>query len=236
MQGGNEECSNTDFMLYSIPSMIGYDDECVINIQIVPQFNQLNYNEIVVKSLFDSYILTHVEKSCDNHTKFANKPTFTYVIALNQEKPYEINWTKLLHENHEFMKQMIYDSIYDKYSVEHLQYHEAFKTCVNVLSDKKPSKVIDIIMNDKIHVKQTGDIDKCPPYIKCALQKIALLIDMGSSSKQKHETLLNYTDRETFLDLFDHELSRSVRNYVGLPDEDEDKDDAASEDTNEAAT
>lgn len=222
MQGGNEECSNSDFMVHSNHSMVGYDDACVINIQIVPQFNELNYNNIVVTTLFESYILTNVEKSSENYTRFANKPIYNYVIALNQETPYELNWTVLLRENQEFMKQMLYDSIYDKYSVEHIQYHEAFKTCVNALLDKKPSRVIDIILNEKIIVTNGRDKDGCPPYITKALQHIAFLIDTSSSLKQKQKILIDHTECETFITLFDHMLNSSVRKYVGLPDDEDD--------------
>ena len=60
-------------------NLIGYDENIVIISYIKPQFNSLNYNEILVNSIFDTYLINNVKKNdkegniSENYKRFYGK-------------------------------------------------------------------------------------------------------------------------------------------------------------------
>jgi hypothetical protein len=69
---------NDNFYTHKNFVLIGYDEDNVIIAYIKPQFNSLNYNEILVNSIFHTHLVTNVKKMkedriSENYNKFYGK-------------------------------------------------------------------------------------------------------------------------------------------------------------------
>lgn len=54
--------NNKEYNLYKIFNLIAYNNKEVIICYIKPQFNNLNYNETLLNSIFDTFLIKNLEK------------------------------------------------------------------------------------------------------------------------------------------------------------------------------
>ena len=65
---------------------MAYSEKYIINIIIKPQFNKLNFNEVIFNGIFNSYILNN--SSSDNNIKrYDNKKIITCIFTLEFIEP-----------------------------------------------------------------------------------------------------------------------------------------------------
>lgn len=112
---------NQSFKINQSYNLIGYDDKNVIIGYIKPQFNDINYNEILKNSIFDIYLLKNVNKSNDrqqvesnNYMRFNNKNIIISVFSIDLKTPYYIKFidkdnNDLIDDNISEIKTMIYE-------------------------------------------------------------------------------------------------------------------------------
>jgi hypothetical protein len=67
--------------------LIGHNQENVYLVYIKPQFNDLNYYEIMTKAVFDTYLVKNItDKQEENYKRFGNKRIITVVFSTNGSK------------------------------------------------------------------------------------------------------------------------------------------------------
>ena len=64
--------NNNNFKIFKKYTIIAYSEKYVINIIIKPQFNKLNFNEVIFDGIFNSYILNN-SLSENNKKRYDNK-------------------------------------------------------------------------------------------------------------------------------------------------------------------
>lgn len=115
---------NNNFIMGGKFNIIGYDENIVIISYIKPQFNSLNYNEILVNSIFDTYLINNVKKYKkeneinENYKRFYGKKVITCIFTLDRNEPYYIDWFDAIKNNNEIIKDRIYCNIIEKYKLE----------------------------------------------------------------------------------------------------------------------
>ena len=99
-QGGSKE-----FRLSTKCQLIGYNDASVVLCYVKPWFNE---NEIKIKSLLDSFILSNVsDENEKNKMKYDEKKVYCCFISLDKEEPIFIEWC--LKDVKEKIKKCLFD-------------------------------------------------------------------------------------------------------------------------------
>ena len=150
--------------------IIANSNKYVIHFQIKPQFNMLNFNEIMFDAIFANFFLQNIDEENNNNEKFGGKKIISCVISLDFEKPvfYEFNIDK----NDIVVKNCIRDYLITKYESNHEIIYEKFLYESDKNKIKKENDAL--IMYNGIQAK-----DKLPRYIKDYYHDIGKKIEIN---------------------------------------------------------
>ena len=203
--------TNDLFFLKNEVRMIGYNEKSIFNMYIKPQFNDLNFNEFLVTSLLDTYLLCNLDSKSDNFKRFGNKPVVSYVLSLNKDIIYEINWTDLLRENRTSIQKLLYDKIYEIFSSKHTQFYETFLGIIDSKKFKTPISILE-------HCENKFNDKAYPPYLTKAWHDISNKLEDCDIKEERDDVLRKYTNKEVFIRLFDSKLKRSLESFLIIDD------------------
>ena len=85
----------------------------VFNIILKPQYNKLNFNEIMLESILNTHLLLNL-KNTENYKRYNNKNIINCLITLDLEEPLFINWDNIL-EHNDIILNLIKNSMYKHY-------------------------------------------------------------------------------------------------------------------------
>jgi len=163
----NFEGKNNQFELSKKLNLIGYNDEYVLLVYIKPQFNNLNYNELLIENIFDTFLIKNLKKSNDededsenkilnDNKKFRGKKIVGIVLTTDLDEPYFINWVNsdgedLIEKSQTYIKEVILKKIIlEKYiedsRVLHYFYHYWLEEIKSTGEINKPDEIINIII------------------------------------------------------------------------------------------
>ena len=188
-----------EFNLYNNMDMIGYDDKIVYNLYIKPQFNDLNFNEFLVESLLDTYKLSNLNKESENFKRFSNKQIISYVLSLNKDIMYEINWTDIVRENKEYIHKIVHDILYEMFSNKHSQYYDTFMNVIKSKNFKEPIEHCQTLFNSD---------PRYPKYLDNAWNSLLDRIE--------DDEPLEALQKDTFIKLFNKNLKRSLKTFIEM--------------------
>jgi hypothetical protein len=222
--------TNKDYNIYKMFSIIGYDDTTVYVIYIKPQLNDLNYNEFLMTSIYDTFIIQnirepldindkHYEKHLNDYKKFGSKTIQSIVFTADNDKYYTYKWSNsanddLIHNNKNILIEQLSNGLIDKYLSESnaifnfYKYHK--RNSINTI----PDKIIKDIIN-AVKTELNKFPDKLPPYyVFKFFEGIGFAL---SREKNNKVTLLNmYDDREYFNNELKEVITESVNDYFGI--------------------
>ena len=222
---------NENFNIIQKFNLIGYDDANVIICYIKPQFNSLNYNKILMDSIFDTYLVNNVKKYDDknkiteNYNKFNGKKVLTCIFTLDNNEPYYIDWNNILYNNNEIIREAIFIEIMEKYKLEtnclfyFYNYWRIF--CPN--TEKNPSDFIRFLKEKHDENKKVPFII-FPKYIDDFISQIEFEIISIKGKTNKEQVLKNYDDKDYFRKKIEQKLEISIKRHLGITindDEDE---------------
>ena len=219
---------NDSFIISKNFSLIGYDDENVVIGYIKPQFNSLNYNEILMTSIFDTYLIQNVKKIgkegniSDNYKKFYGKKVISCVFTLDKNEPYYIDWGNLIGENIPIIKNTIYLNVMEKYKLENnmVYYFYNYWRSYCPEDDRKPSNFIKFLEEKLNEHEKNLLLYKFPTYLKEFLYYIQFELD--NCKKTQRECLLKkYENSIYFLEKIETKLEVSLRRYLAIYESDE---------------
>jgi len=217
------------FIIYAKFNLIGYDNENVIICYVKPQFNSLNYNEILMNSMFDTHLISNLKDTeSNNYKKFYGKKIITCVLTLDNIEPTFIEWTDmdgndLIKQNIEKFTNVIYLSVMEKYKrqTNSLYYFYIYWREYCPENERKPISFIYFL-------KQKLEIFKnifFPKYIDDFFTQIENEIEFTKGKTNKENVLKKYDEKEEFTKQLERKLDNSVKRWLEIPiDEDSDSD------------
>lgn len=226
--------NNNDYKINKKCELIGYDDENVYNIYIKPNLSDLNYNQILIDSIFDSYLITNIKKYkkddefeddeqrksiLNNYKRFNNKNIKTVIFALNMNNHIIIDWKNenenLITKYDRFILEKIKEKIINKYNIESKCIYYLYKYYINKLKDKilTSEEIIENIINNFKNYKY---IDEIPSFILQFLYKIDTKIEDCNDEIDKKIIIDKYNNKDYFVNELDKLMIKSVHNFLGI--------------------
>jgi len=211
--------SNKDyFNIVNKYNLISYNDNTVLIFYIKPQFNDLNYYEILLDSIFDTYLLKNIKKDTDNYKKYNNKKIITVVMSYDKEEPFIIDWCQnnedLINDNKNIIKQYIKDGLYFYFNSFHKKiysyYIYKYRELKNI--NYEPVHIIDEIKDDL-------DDDKCPSYIRDIFVNIYEKVEDEVDKEEQLKILDKYTNEEVLINILHNKLKKTIDSFLReIPD------------------
>lgn len=226
--------NNDNFKLYKHFSLIGYDDTTVIICYLKPQFNELNYNEVLMNSIFDTHLIKNINPDKKDYVtcydKLNRKNVITTILTLDKIEPYYIDWTDVdgcdvIINNVDLIKQTIYSNIMEKYKLENndifyfFKYHR--KYCP--VATRKPIDFIDYLK--KFLASKCNEENKIPTYIGDFFSHIGFKLEDCKGKTEKENILIEYENKTYFLEKLEQKLDIYVRHFLGMNVVRDDEDD-----------
>lgn len=220
---------NNDFDIYKKFNLIGYDNDRIIIVYLKPQFNELNYNDIIVESIYDTFIIKNIksvsnndksnkdyDKFLEDYKKFNNKYIYTVVFSLDNNKYQIFEWKNIINNqdlisNNNIIFEQLKNKLIKKYIIESkyiINYYNYYKL---KYINYHPDKMIKNIIND---YKNEKKYDKMPPFILKFFQKIQY--DLSYNKNKKIEILSNYDNNEFFMSKLEEVIIESIEEYLGI--------------------
>ena len=217
---------SSDFEIYKKFNIIAYNDNTVLICYIKPQFSQLNYNEIMIESIFDTFLIKNVVKMEDdqisgNYNKFNGKKILTCILSFDCDKPFIFNWNDtntsedLIIKNDNIIKNILKDDLFSSFEMKNNNIYSFYKHYFEEFKNNEPIIIITKIINKYQEIKDKDKHIKFPQYIDELFFEIKSSIRKKNIEKQL-EILNNYTIREKFNDELKSYLQEAVNNYFNL--------------------
>jgi hypothetical protein len=214
---------NDNFLISKKFNLIGYDENNVIIAYEKPQFNSLNYNDIVVNSIFHAHLMNNVKEKnnkneiTENYKKFYGKKVITCIFTLERNEPYYIDWQDSIKNKVDVIKDRIYFNIMEKYKLEsnNLFYFYSYwrKFCPD--HEKKPSDFIRFL-KEKLEANKF-----LPKYIEEFISQIDFEIEISTGKKKKEQILVNYDHIDYFIEKIEKKLEINVKRYLVIKNNDD---------------
>lgn len=221
--------NTNDFELKKNFNLIGYDNENVFIIYITPQFNELNYNDILIDSIFDTYLFNTLNNiyntnlkpiNCD---KFGNKNIITILFTVDKDDYYTFEWKNndkdLIIENKKIIINKIKDKINNKYKIESKYILNFYKYYKNIFTEQKllPEKIINNIINE---LKKDPYYIKIPDFILKFFHTIENKIEDCNNKNEKLDIFNNYDNNKYFINKLNDTINKSIENFLGIEKDD----------------
>ena len=224
---------NDTFKVSKKFKVIGYDDNNVIICYIKPQFNSLNYNDILMDSIFDTYLMRNIKKYeikqdgnqvvSENYKRFSNKKIVICVFTLDRKEPYYIDWFDIIQTNTEIITNSIYSSIMEKYLLENSRIFYFYSYWRKFCPDNENTSSSNFIRFLKDKIQEVKGQTQIPCYIDDFFSHIEFEIKKCKGKNNKELILNNYDDKEYFYVQLKQILDISVRRYLGMHIEEDDE-------------
>lgn len=220
-----------DFIIYNTFNLIAYDNENVFILYFKPQLNGLNYNEILIDSIFDMHLINNVKKPAkhlkeieteqpilENFNKFNNKNIKTFIFTLNKNDYMIIDWNfnteNLISKNKDLITQKIKEKIYIYYFSQSNIIHNFYKNIKTQIINEKLS--IDLLIQNIIESFDNNNIKNkrnYPKFITSTLLKIQDYIYDCSNEHEKEIMINKYDNAVNFIRELEKYITRSINRY-----------------------
>jgi competence CoiA-like predicted nuclease len=232
--------------------LIGYDDNTVLIAYIKPQFNKLNYNQTLMDSVFDTYLVQNVKNEKDkdekdknkdekdknkNYKQFYNKNVICVVFSTDLDEIYYINWTNIknvlleiepainniITNNHLFIQNTIKTTIKTTYLFDTTMIYNFYKYWrKHCPEDIKSPSNIIYYILDKLDNVKKAKGD-LPAFITSFFNDIKFKISYLKNDKKAQTLVLKeYDNKHTFITYLEEILDISLNRYFGIKTNDDD--------------
>jgi hypothetical protein len=230
---------NDNYKVWRQFTLVGYDNDTVVVAYIKPQFNALNFNEVLINSIYDAYILNNIaqyEEECGikkvraNYTRFHGKKFVSCVFTLDRKEPYYITWwdgpTNLIEANSDMLKQLMYTHMDDYYSYENssIEYFYKYWRTNCPTEHSAPKKFIDLLLDEYNKMKDKNNEAKkhLPSYIDDFFRGIKGRLEFCSDKNQRKDILAQYDESAFFITNLNNTMSQSVKRFLNIEANDSD--------------
>jgi hypothetical protein len=197
-----------NFKMLGYYQILAYSDECVIHFIFKPQFNKLNFGDVMVDAIFNNFMLGG---SNDERGRYQNKKFVTCILSLDSNKPifYEFDTTRI-HNN-----LILYTKEYllNKFTNYHTILHEFYNYCYKNRPEFKSG--IEHTYNELSSYQ--SKISRLPTYMVEYFHTINTDIDRVKGDKKLTDEISNrVVSKELFLDMIRKDLEKAINNYLDI--------------------
>jgi hypothetical protein len=171
----------SEYKIYNIINIVGYNDTDIVLFKLKPQFSSLNYNEVLIESIYNHYLIRNTRGDINNHERFNGKNIKTCVLSLDLDKPYYIKWDD---NNDDFIKSNLYQNM-KKYYISQIYLITIFYNHFYGIYEEKPKMMLDK-MNESFSKLNQRNI---PNFIKEWFSDIKCRTNILQSKKDKIDLL-----------------------------------------------
>ena len=226
---------NNDFNINKKFQLIGYDNENTFIIYCKPQLNNLNYNQTLVDSIFDTFLINNVKKpledmkedkpynkSLEDYKKFNNKNIKTILFSLDKNDFMTLEWKNdnenLIIKYRDLIVEKIKDKIISKYFIEskYIYYFYKYYKDISIEDKLTPEKTIKNIISK---FKEDKNYDKIPEFIIRFLYKIQHKLDDCRDKKEKQKIIDELDDKNIFLEKINDRIKESIEDFLGIEED-----------------
>lgn len=196
--------------------LIAHSDKYVINFIITPQFNKLNFNNIMFNGIMNKYLLLNTCETTNNFIRYNNKEIITCIFTLDSIQPIFINFN--VNKNDNIIKENIKSYLINEYQRKHNIIYQFYQ--YNKINKPKEIKKNSISYTyDQITTCQI--YEKIPKYIEKYFydinKEIDICIEKKQSKKYIEDNILNkVNEQEIFLNDINNYLIKSVNAYLKI--------------------
>jgi len=231
---------NTDFKLYKKFRLIGYDQNNIFIVYIKPQFNNLNYNQTLVDSIYDNFLINSMKKpenddidkeeynkSLEDYNKLANKKIITIVFSLDNDIYHIFEWKNneenLIIKNKMMLLDHIKNKLLNKYEIESKYLFNFYKYWIEEITKNQEHELTPdkIIKNIIVEYKKISNIDDMPHFIIKFFERIEYKISDTRNKNEKISILNSYNDKNYFMDNLKNIILDSINDYLGIENNEE---------------
>jgi hypothetical protein len=226
---------NDDFLLSKRFHLIAYDAENVFLIYIKPQFGNLNYNEVMMESIYDTFLVQNCTssdfdikedtKKSRDFKKFHNKNIQSVVFSLDNDRYHKFEWknmsTKedLISNNRNTLIAQIRESLihkFDSHSKCIFYFYKFYRNKIDILSHLSPQK---FMKSFRKHLEEKYPEDKhykhrLPQFVMKFFYCIE--IELKLQKHKSHEVLQQYDDLGYFTSKLHTIITEAVDDFLGM--------------------
>ena len=198
---------NKNFMIMNVFTIIGYSTDAVIYFIIKPQFNKLNFNDIICESILNNFMILNCSSDENNYNRYNNKKIYTCILTLDSVEPiiYELNIDK----NNMLIKEIIKNYLFVTYSQHHEIIHNFYIFC----SKNRPTNKTSV----QYTIDELDKYEKLPEYIKNYFLGINQELKKITDTKDIHDFINNnLINKELFLSNLNKQLEENIDNFLKI--------------------
>lgn len=188
--------NNKDYSIYNRFELIGYNEKEVILLEIKPQFNSLNYHDVLYDSIFRSFLI-----NSSNDKRFENKSIKTFVLTYdNNYIPYCIYWGNMNNKNEKNIMKIFKSNMITHFEMEHNKIYNFFMYYYYSVS--KDQTFMKKVLNE---YKNKDNEKYCYEYV------LQLFMDIKRQLKRNKEP--SYFNKEYFVENLLENLEDSMEEF-----------------------
>jgi hypothetical protein len=214
---------NDDFYLSKKFNLIAYDAENVFLVYIKPQFGNLNYNEVLMESIYDTFLLknctspdTNIQentKKSRDFVKFHNKRIQTVVFSLDNDTYHKFEWRNIYTNEDLICKntliEQMRESLIHKYGSHSKCLFHFYKYFKDRIGAKSPQNLIKTLTN---HIMNKY---KAIPHFVLKFF-YCLESELRAQRNRSHEVFQQYDDQSYFTSKLHTIIAEAVDDFLGI--------------------
>ena len=200
------EGSKKEFSVFNKSlTCIAHSDKYVINFVLKPSFNKLNFNEVIIDTIFNDFLIRFSNSSIEKPKQYHNKKVISCIFTFSAEDPIFIQHTV---EDTSLIESCIQDFLVDKYEKCNNKVIDLYTHCVQ----NKPKNKNSI----EFMVHKLKNYKKLPEYINKYFNNINDKIDDEKLSREDKVKIVNAVN----IECLNESLFKSVRRNMKREEED----------------
>lgn len=196
------------FVVWDNYQILAYSKNIVIHFIVRPQFNKLNFNEIMIDAIFNNFVLNN-----NDDKKYQGKKIITCIFTLDSNKPvfYEFDTENMHEEIYSYIKEYLFK----KYETNHQILHDFYIYCKNNRPLDKKDKPTKNSVDHTCH--KLVIYNRMPEYIIDFFKRIKKDINEAKKKNKSYKDIVNkITNKDTFVKDINDELVSSIDEYLGI--------------------
>ena len=199
---------NKNFKIMNEYTIIGHSTNHVIYFIIKPQFNKLNFNNIMCESILNNFMILNCSPDYENNfERYNSKKIFTCILTLDSIEPifYELSMDK----NDILMKQTIKKYLLTTYNEHHELIYKFYKYCYK----NKPKNKNSI----NYTMEKLNDYEKLPQYVSDFFYDISKELEICENNKNKiDKVLIKINEKEIFINNLNVYLEKNIDSFLEM--------------------